>query len=58
MTKIKYDKTEIKKSSYSKVFLVNAKIKGRLYGVGVAETLEEAETMLEKYKAKKRKNLK
>lgn len=48
-----YDKSEIKQSTYSGVFLVNAKIKGRLYGVGVAETLEEAETMLEKYKSKR-----
>lgn len=48
-----YDKSEIKQSTYSKVFLVNAKIKGRLYGVGVAETLEEAEAMLKEYKTKR-----
>lgn len=58
MKKIKYEKSEIKKSTYSNVFLVNAKINGKFYGVGVAESLEEAEEMLEVYKNKKRKNIK
>ena len=46
-------KSEIKKSTYSNVFLVNAKINGKHYGVGVAESLEEAEELLQTYKCQK-----
>lgn len=55
---VKFEKSEIEKSKYSNSFLVNAKISNKLYGVGVAETLEEAKEMLGKYKAKKRKKFK